>query len=98
VLSGLNEYEQVWLDLLQSLCFSHSEPYGGALTRRGRARNLLLRASQESQKIAPFLKRRTGRSYVHVTPHALCPNHRSVCHCVVIRSFGSGIVPAHISG
>src|SRR5437879_10170788 len=52
--------------------FCHSEPHGGPLTRRGRARNLLLKAFQESQKIAPFLKRRTGRSYVHVTPHALC--------------------------
>src|SRR5437899_6819249 len=58
--------------------FCHSEPHGGALTRRGCARNLLLKAFQESQKIALFLKRRTGRSYVHVTPHALCPSRRSV--------------------
>src|SRR5438552_17325120 len=71
--------------------FCHSEPHGGALTRRGRARNLLLKAFQESQKIAPFLKRRTGRSYVHVTPHALCPSRRSVRYCVVIRSFGPEI-------
>src|SRR5438128_12519425 len=78
--------------------FCHSEPHGGALTRRGRARNLLLKAFQESQKIAPFLKRRTGRSYVHVTPHAPCPSRTSVRYCLVIRIFGPVIILANISG